>query len=75
MKIQDILFFVVFIPLLLKKHPGITAGVGIFCLFLAIPLYAKWVFFTAERLVWYGVSLLTLSIFQAEFFQNKHTHI
>jgi hypothetical protein len=36
---------------------------GILCLVFAIPLFAFWVFFTAERLIWYGALLLLTGIF------------
>ncbi|OGG15039.1 hypothetical protein A2875_01355 [Candidatus Gottesmanbacteria bacterium RIFCSPHIGHO2_01_FULL_46_14] len=56
MKPQDIVFFVVL--LLLLKRPGwlLWAGLGSFV--LAMPLFAQWIFFTAERLTWYGSAFI-----------------
>jgi hypothetical protein len=62
MKPQDIAFFVVFILLLYKNNPRLAAGVGILCLLIAMPLFAKWVFFTAERLTWYAAAFFMQSI-------------
>jgi hypothetical protein len=62
MKPQDILFIAVFIPLLLRRDPRLLAGFGLLCLILAVPLFAAWTFFTAERLTWYaGASFLASS--------------
>lgn len=72
MKIQDVLFIAVLIGLLvykqslrsgdLKKDPKwfVVAGLGL--LVLAIPLFATWTFFTAERLTWYAAAFFLLSI-------------
>lgn len=56
MKPQDLVFFVIFIGLLFtgKTKWLVLAGLG--SLVLAIPLFAKWVFFTAERLTWYAAA-------------------
>lgn len=62
MKPQDILFFAVLAVLLSKRSPRLFALSGVFCLFLSIPLFAGWVFFTAERLTWYAAAFFLLSI-------------
>lgn len=54
MKIQDIGFIIVALILLFLRKPKSFAVVGLLSFALAIPLYAKWVFFTAHRLVMYG---------------------
>lgn len=56
MKIQDIIFFVVLAALILSRKPRLLVYAGLFSLILAIPLFAKWVFFTAERLTWYAAA-------------------
>lgn len=68
MKIQDIAFIIVFLIVILLRNPRIAAGFGIICLIFAIPLFAFWVFFTAERLVWYAAAFFILS---AVFLLNK----
>lgn len=56
MKPQDIGFFFVFAVLLLMRRPLFFVWVGLMCLVLAIPLFATWTFFTAERLTWYAAA-------------------
>ncbi len=62
MKIQDIFFFIIFIILLIKRDPRLTAGAGIIFLILSIPLFSFWIFFTAERLTWYAAVFYLLSV-------------
>jgi len=54
MKIQDIAFVIVLITLLVIRKPKLFIYAGIGSLLLSIPLFAKWIFFTAERLTWYS---------------------
>jgi hypothetical protein len=58
MKLQDIGFFVVYIVLLLTKKPRLFLVAGLISWVLAIPLFAGWIFFTAERLTWYGAAFV-----------------
>lgn len=62
MKSQDVLFFIVFIFLLLKHNSRYAIGAGIISLVISIPLFAFWIFFTAERLVWYAAGFFLLGI-------------
>lgn len=62
MKLQDILFFVVIVALVWKRSPKILVLTGLLLLVLAIPLFAAWTFFTAERLTWYAASCFLLAI-------------
>lgn len=62
MKPQDILFFVIFGILLLLRRPKVAVMAGILCLLVSIPLFAKWIFFTAERLTWYAAAFFLLAI-------------
>ncbi|MEK7517982.1 MAG: hypothetical protein AAB583_05505 [Patescibacteria group bacterium] len=62
MKIQDIVFLIVFSILLYKGNPKWMAAAGIISLFLSIPLFSLWIFFTAERLTWYAGAFFVLSI-------------
>lgn len=64
MKIQDIAFVLVLLFLIYRFQPRLTVIVGLCCLFLSIPLFATWTFFTAERLTWYGASFFLVSIVQ-----------
>jgi hypothetical protein len=72
MKIQDIVFFVVLALLILKRSPKLAAFCGILCLFLSIPLFSFWVFFTAERLTWYAAAFFLLAMI-FYLFQSKET--
>ncbi len=62
MKIQDIVFFVVLALLIVKRNLKLAALCGIVCLFLSIPLFSFWIFFTAERLTWYATAFFCLAI-------------
>ena len=72
MKIQDIAFFMVLALLILKRGPKLAAFCGISCLALSIPLFSFWVFFTAERLVWYAAAFFLLAIILYLFKSKKH---
>lgn len=56
MKPQDIGFFLIFVTLFVIRQPVLFVWVGLVCLVLAIPLFAAWTFFTAERLTWYAAA-------------------
>lgn len=62
MKIQDIVFIAIFCILLVAKKQKWFIHIGLLCLILAIPLFAKWVFFTAERLTWYAMACISMGI-------------
>lgn len=62
MKLQDIAFFVIFALLLVFRRSQWFVYAGLACFVLAIPLFAKWVFFTAERLAWYGAAFILAGI-------------
>lgn len=61
MKPQDIFFVVLFLLVLLKKDSRVSMAIGIVCILLSIPLFSFWVFFTAERLTWYGAAFFLLT--------------
>ncbi|MCL4353585.1 hypothetical protein M1615_03940 [Patescibacteria group bacterium] len=62
MKLQDAVFLLVFAFLLYKRSPRRAVIAGLASLILSIPLFSFWIFFTAERLVYYGAGFLLLSI-------------
>lgn len=62
MKPQDILFILILLGLLFFRKPKFIVWAGILCLILSIPLFAHWVFFTAERLVMYAAGFLLVAI-------------
>jgi hypothetical protein len=62
MKPQDIAFLAVLIGILLVRKPKFLVWAGIASLALAIPLFASWTFFTAERLTWYAAAFFLTSL-------------
>lgn len=62
MKIQDLSFLVILGLILLGRKPKLLVWFGLGSLILAIPLFAKWIFFTAERLTWYAAGFFFLFI-------------
>lgn len=62
MKIQDLAFLAVFLLVLWRRNSMLAAGLGIFCLVLAIPLFNFWIFFTAERLTWYAAAFFAYAV-------------
>jgi uncharacterized membrane protein HdeD (DUF308 family) len=62
MKIQDIAFLLVLLFLIYKRNSKWAVILGLISLILAIPLFATWTFFTAERLTWYAGAFFLLSI-------------
>jgi len=61
-KFQDVGFFIVLAILFIVRKPIWFVYAGLLCFALAIPLFAKWIFFTGERLVWYGAAFIFVSI-------------
>lgn len=62
MKIQDVAFFFILAVLFFLRRPVLFVWAGLGCLVLAIPLFATWTFFTAERLTWYAAAFFLSSI-------------
>jgi hypothetical protein len=62
MKIQDIGFFIILFSLVLFRKERLFVYAGLLCLILAIPLFAKWIFFTAERLTWYAGAFFLVAV-------------
>lgn len=71
MKPQDILFFVSLGALFALKKPVLFVWAGLLCLALAIPLFATWTFFTAERLTWYAAAFFLVFILIS--LRSRHT--
>ena len=63
MKIQDIGFLILLFSALFIRSERLAAGLGLLFLILAMPLFALWVFFTAQRFVIYAVVFFVLSLF------------
>ncbi len=71
MKIQDLFFFVILAGLLLTRRTRLLVWAGLGCLLLAMPLFAKWIFFTAERLTWYAAAFFLTFILISLFSPRK----
>lgn len=62
MKIQDIVFIILILFLIYKSNPKWGVLAGVISILLSIPLFANWIFFTADRLVWYSAAFFFLSV-------------
>ncbi|MBI5619666.1 hypothetical protein HY950_01775 [Candidatus Gottesmanbacteria bacterium] len=62
MKIQDSIFIAVLAILLLLRKPKWFAVAGVASLIVSIPLFTVWIFFTAQRLIWYAAAFFFLSL-------------
>jgi hypothetical protein len=62
MKPQDIVFFTILVAFLFFKKYTWLVYAGIGSLFLSIPLFATWTFFTAQRLTWYAMAFLAIFV-------------
>jgi hypothetical protein len=62
MKIQDILFLIIFLGLLFKHKDNWFLSLGLFCLLLAVPFFYLYIFFTAERLIYYAFLLILTDV-------------
>jgi len=62
MKIQDIIFLVLLVILLFKHKENSFVAFGLGCFLLAIPFFYLYIFFTAERLVYYGALLVLVEV-------------
>jgi hypothetical protein len=71
MKIQDIIFVISLITLLVIRKPKWFVYAGLVSLVLAIPLFAKWIFFTAERLTWYSAGFFLCFLLMQYVFERK----
>ncbi len=61
-KPQDILFFITLAGLLYIRKPQLFVVVGLICFVVSMPLFALWIFFTAQRLVWYGAGFILIAV-------------
>lgn len=62
MKIQDVAFFALSGLLISFKKPQLFIWAGLVCLALSIPLFAGWIFFSAQRLTWYAAAFFGMFI-------------
>jgi hypothetical protein len=63
MKPQDIVFIVIIAGLLFfRRNPKYFAVLGLISLMLSIPFFNLWIFFTAQRLVWYAAASILIAI-------------
>lgn len=62
MKPQDIIYLIVLVFLIYRRNPNFFVWAGILCFIFSIPLFAFWIFFTAQHLVWYGASFILIAV-------------
>lgn len=63
MKPQDIIFFIILLTLLfVARKPRVFVTMGLVCLLVSIPLFSFWVFFTAQKIVYYAAGFFLVSI-------------
>lgn len=62
MKPQDAVFFLALLVLFIIRKPRLFLVAGLSSLVLSIPLFASWIFFTAERLTWYAAAFFAAFI-------------
>lgn len=72
MKPQDIVLLLLIIALLWKRNPRHFVIAGISMLVLAIPLFAKFIFFTAERLTMYAGLCMLIAVIILIFKERKN---
>jgi hypothetical protein len=75
MKPQDVIFGLLFLFVLWRQKSQPAVFLGLSCLLLAMPLFQFWIFFTAERLVWYATAFLMYAVVLLsirEFHENRH---
>lgn len=75
MKLQDILFGILFLLVLWRRKSRLAVFWGLGCLLLAMPLFQFWVFFTAKRLTWYAAAFFAYAVillFVEEFYESRH---
>lgn len=63
MKIQDAIFLFVLLIMLFSsiKNPNRFVYAGTTCFVVSIPLFYFWIFFTAQRLVYYGLAFFLIA--------------
>ena len=62
LKPQDLIFFLALVLLFVKRDPKFFAWAGLISLILSIPLFHQWIFFTAQRLIWYAFAFFALAV-------------
>jgi len=72
MKIQDLSFFIVLIAIILFKKKKLFVIGGLFCFLLATPLFYLKIFFTAQRLIWYGTGMIFLFVLTELFLMKNN---
>lgn len=72
MKIQDLLFLIVILGMLiLRRRSADFALLGLLCIGVSIPLFAFWIFFTAQRLIYYAACFILVGTLLALFKKQK----
>jgi len=62
MKPQDLILLLIIAFLIWKRNPKYFVVAGLMCILASAPLFHFWVFFTAQRLIWYSLLLLLIAV-------------
>lgn len=60
MKPQDVVFFIIIALLAWYKRPQLFLCVAMISMVLSALLFHQWVFFTAQRLLWYAAACIAI---------------
>ncbi|MFZ5845413.1 MAG: hypothetical protein ACOY0S_03020 [Patescibacteria group bacterium] len=71
MKLQDLFFLMILALLLVWHRRQYFVWAGLVSLLFAIPLFAQWIFFTAERLTWYAAAFFLIFLLFSLFAPDK----
>jgi hypothetical protein len=74
MKPQDIGFIIALFVIAVVRRPVVFIWAGLLCLAVAIPLFATWTFFTAERLTWYAGAFFFIYILYSLVLERKNQY-
>jgi predicted membrane protein len=74
MKPQDIVFFIVVAVLLWYRRPQLFIVTAIISMVMSAVLFHQWVFFTAQRLMWYAAACIAI-VTVYELMTRKEQHV
>jgi predicted membrane protein len=60
MKPQDVVFFIIIALLAWYKRPQLFLSTAMISMVLSALLFHQWVFFTAQRLLWYAAACIAI---------------
>jgi len=61
MSIQDLFFIAILAVLLIKQRYEWLVVAGLACVVISIPLFYFWIFFTAQKLIYYSAAFFLVA--------------